>query len=107
MSSSKQKSVVVLALYGVCIQTHALNPCDLMGSHPGRACDVCHIGWCGVYICRKNMDSMNNIELYQLNGPSQNEMYSSSHTFWLMCVIITIAVRNNPAMKNQVKLECP
>jgi hypothetical protein len=44
--------------------------------------------------------------MYQLNGPSQHDTYSTWHIFQLMCVTITIAVWNNPEMKNQAKGNC-
>jgi hypothetical protein len=44
--------------------------------------------------------------MYQLNGPSQHDTYSSSHIFKLMCVTITIAVWNNPEMNIQAKANC-
>jgi hypothetical protein len=44
--------------------------------------------------------------MYQLNGPSQHDTYSTSHIFQLMCVIITIAVWNNPEMNIQAKGNC-
>jgi hypothetical protein len=44
--------------------------------------------------------------MYQLNGPSQHETYSTSHIFQSMCVTITIAVWNNPEMNIQAKTNC-
>jgi hypothetical protein len=42
VSSSKYEAIVVYDLYRVCIPTSALFLCDMKGSHPGGACDVCH-----------------------------------------------------------------
>jgi hypothetical protein len=44
------------------MQTPASNQCDLMGSDPSTACDVCCIGWCSVYIDLRNVPSMDNIK---------------------------------------------
>jgi hypothetical protein len=41
--------------------------------------------------------------MYQMNGSLQGETYSSLHISQLTCVIITMAVWNNPAMNIQAK----
>jgi hypothetical protein len=52
------------------------------------------------------MQHMNNIKMYHLNGTLQGETYSSLHISQLTCVIITMAVWNNPAMNSQAKPNC-
>ena len=41
--------------------------------------------------------------MYKLNGSSQGETYSSLHISRLTCVIITMAVWNNPEMNIEAK----
>ena len=46
---------------------------------------------------------MDNIKMYHLNGSSHCENYSSLHISQLTCVIITMAIWNNPEMNSQAK----
>jgi len=62
-----------------------------------------HIGQCNVYIDCKDIHRMDNIKMYQLNGSSHCENYSNLHISQLTCVIITMAIWNNPEMNSQAK----
>jgi hypothetical protein len=46
---------------------------------------------------------MGNIKMDNLNGSSEGECYSSLHISQLTCVIITMAIWNNPEMNSQAK----
>ena len=65
--------------------------------------DMCHIGQCNVYIDCKNIHRMDNIKMYHLNGFLHCESYSILHISQLTCVIITMAICNNPEMNTQAK----
>ena len=62
-----------------------------------------HIGQCNVYIDCKDIRRMDNIKKYHLNGSSHCESYSSLHISQLTCVIITMAIWNNPEMNSEPK----
>ena len=66
-------------------------------------CHTYHSERYNIYIDCTNVHYMNNIKTYQLNSFSQRKTYSSLHISQLTCVIITIAVWNNPEIKTQAK----
>jgi hypothetical protein len=105
MSSSMQKSVIVLVLHRTYIQSPTSMLCDPMGSHQVTVWYVSYQA-SSLYTDCKNIRCMNNIKMYKLNGSSQGEPYSSLHISQLTCVIITMAIWNNPAMNSQAKQNC-
>jgi hypothetical protein len=82
VSHSRYKFVVVYVLYGACIQTSVSILCGLKRSHPDVACEVCHVGQCGIL----------HTDYKQLRAYTWNGSLLLSHYCNFMLILLTLCI---------------